>query len=100
MRTLVKKTDALQLEMNHLYTLLISFNEYLDSLPQFDPETIDMETNNGLKAINSLLGFHVVLGCLIIELSEIEEKNCKICNNSQWLTKNINPVFNKGDKNE
>lgn len=99
MRTLVEKTNALQLKMNHLYTLLISFNEYLDSLPQFGPETINME-NNGLKAINSLLGFHVVLGCLIIELCEIEEKNCKICNNRQGLTKKINPVFNKGDKNE
>ena len=71
MRNLVEKTDELQGEMNHLYILLISFNEY------FDSRTIDMERDDGLKAINCLLGFHVVLNCLIIELSEIEEKTVK-----------------------
>lgn len=100
MRNLVEKTDELQCEMNHLYILLISFNEYLDSLPQFDSRTIDMERDDGLKAINCLLGFHVVLNCLIIELSEIEEKNCKICNKSEWLTEKIEPIFDNGDDNE
>lgn len=97
MSNLVEKANEMQSIMNLLYTLLISFREHFDSLPAFDSETIDVEIENGSKAINSLLGLHTILNCLIIELCKISERNSEICNKSNLLTEKIKPVYYKGE---